>query len=58
MLTVDSLDEELDNIFKMFSSLGYPENLIKQKIKASQTKMNSLPIFGPHPCPVYLRLLA
>ena len=54
--TVDSLGEELDNIFNIFSSLGYPENLIKQTIKATQTKMNSLPIFGPHPCPVYLRL--
>ena len=46
----------MDKIFKNFSSLGYPESLIKQTIKATQTKMNSLPIFGPHPCPVYLRL--
>ena len=50
--TVDSLNEELDDIFNVFSSLGYPEILIKHTIKATQTKINSLPIFGLHPCPV------
>ena len=46
----------MDNIFNFFSSLGYPEKLIKQTIKATQTKMDSLSIFDPHPCQVYLRL--
>ena len=53
--SVDCLDEELDNIYKKISSLGYPAKLITKTIKANQTKMNSLPIFDPHPCPVYLR---
>ena len=54
--TADCLDSELDNIFKIFLSLGYPETVIKKTIKATQSKMNSLPSFGPHPCPVYFHL--
>ena len=40
----------------MFSSLGYPEKFIQHTINATQTKINSLPIFGPHSCSVYIRL--
>ena len=54
--TADCLNLEFDNIYKIFLSLGYPETVIKKTIKATQSKMNRLPFFGPHPCPVYLRL--
>ena len=54
--TADCLDLELDKIFKIFLLLGYQETVIKKTIKATQSKMNCLPSFGPHPCPVYLRL--
>ena len=41
---------------QFFLSLGYPETVIKKINKATQSKMNRLPSFGPYPCPVYLRL--
>ena len=54
--TADCLDLELDKIFKIFLLLGYQETVIKKTIKATQSKMNCLPSFGPHPCPVYFHL--
>ena len=51
--TADCLDLELDKIFLL---LGYQETVIKKTIKATQFKMNCLPSFGPHSCPVYLIL--
>ena len=46
----------MDNIFKNFYLLCYPETVIKKRIKDTQSKINHLPSFGPHRCPVYLRL--
>ena len=54
--TADCLDLELDKIFKIFPLLGYQETVIKKTIKATQSKMNCLPSFGPHSCPVYLSI--
>ena len=54
--TTDCLDLEFEKIYKVFLSIGYPETVIKKTTKATQSKMNRLPSFGPHPCPVYLRL--
>ena len=54
--TANCVDLELDNISKIFLSLGYPETVIKKTIKATQSKINCLSSFGPHPCPVYLHL--
>ena len=52
----DCLSLEFDTIYKVFLSLSYPATVIKKTIKTTQSKMNRLPFFGPHPCPVYLRL--
>ena len=51
------IDKEMDNIFKIFVNLCYPEHVVRRTIdrvlsKSKEAAVNS----GPKKCPVYLRL--
>ncbi|MEC8567464.1 MAG: hypothetical protein VXY56_04130, partial [Pseudomonadota bacterium] len=50
------LDDEIENVKKIFIDLGYPEFTVRQTIKQAIESTNKLRVFGPRKCPVYLRL--
>lgn len=50
------LDLEFDNIYKIYLVLCCAKTVIKKRINAKMSKINCLPSFGSHLCPVYFCL--
>ena len=51
-----TIDNELENIRKIFGSLGYPSDIVDKTIRNTISSLDKPKLFGPEKCPVYLRL--
>ena len=49
------LDCEMENIYKLFSSLGYPDHIVKNMVKRAMDRFHHPPAKSDK-CPVYLHL--
>ena len=49
------LETELSNVERIFATLGYPLDIIKNTIQKTKTRIESIQ-FGPKKVPVYLKL--
>ena len=46
----------MDNIRKIFGSLGYPFDIVGKTIRTTISCLNKPKLYGPEKCPVYLHL--
>ena len=49
------LKTDLANVERIFTTLGYPLDIIKYTIQKTKSRFKTI-IFGPKKCPVYLKL--
>ena len=50
------LDNELENIRKIFGLLGYPFDIVDKTVRKTIYSLDEPKLFGPEKCPVYIRL--
>ena len=50
------LMQEIDNVRHLLHENGYPALVVNAVIKRKLASFETLPIYGPKKCPVYLRL--
>ena len=51
-----TIENELDNIRRIFGLLYYPFNIVDKNVRKTISRLDKPKTYGPEKCPVYLRL--